>query len=264
VAASPDLRFPSPHELPPEQFTWLVQSRNEYGAAAVMAQLTHWLVALGMSPDSIQRATRLINDEVLHAKLCRGVYLAAGGEERPVVLVDEALSHYDDPDAPIVWRAVTAAGELAVEETVALPVFQARQRAATHAEPVAAVKQIIKDEAFHRAFGWDLYDEFIERLGVEAVRAWSRPRLGWWLRAYLLAHPGDDEPVYSDEQMAWGLIQRRDHWNLMRQCVDEVVLPRFRKRGILEEGVDADELERQTLASRGHIIPPWSVAAPSA
>ncbi|HND28914.1 MAG TPA: ferritin-like domain-containing protein [Myxococcota bacterium] len=230
------------------QQAWLRQSRTEYTAAALVAEMTHWLLVLGVNPDLLVRSSRVVRDELRHAAICRELYLHAGGPDEPVALSPQQLIHGDDRGAPLQQRAITAAGELACEESVALGVF--RMRLENARDPVAqeVCTVILRDEATHRAFAWDLVDELIRMQGVEEVRRWARPRLGWWLRIYLRATLRPDEPTYPPGELAYGLIDRRQHWTAMRRTVEEDVLPRFRERGLLEEGVTGDDLKAELEA----------------
>ena len=257
ASSPPALTFPEPWELPPEQYTWLRQARTEYMAAALTSQMLHWLVMLGVSPDTLARGARLVADEVRHSTQSYELYRVAGGVERAVAAPPTMLMHGDDPDADIVWRAVTAVGELAVEESVALPVFALRARNARHPRVREVVEGIHRDEAFHRAFAWDVLDELTEALGVVAVRAWVEPRIAWWVRVYLLAEMTDDEPVYDERQLGLGLIDRREHWAAMRACVAEVVRPRFHKRGLVDPARTADAIEAELRAAGADLRPPW-------
>lgn len=240
------------------QYTWHRQSRTEYTAAALTAQLCHWLVVMGLSPDTLDRCTAVVADEVRHAAICHAMYLHVGGTQDQVSIVPESLWHADDPQAPVPWRAVSAVAGLACEESVALPVFKTRVRNATDPLALETVEAILRDEARHRAFAWDVLDELAELLGHEPVRAWVRPRIAWWLRIYLTAELRDDEPVYSAEELGFGLIDRREHWALMRACVEEVVIPRFQQRGLLEASIDGDALKTELISVGGRLVPPWA------
>ncbi len=216
------------------RLAWLRQSRTEYMAASLVAEMTHWLVVLGVGPDLLVRATRVVSDEVRHATICRELYLHAGGAPEPIALEPKRLSHADDLGAPVHLRAITAAAELACEESVALTVFRMRLENAT--DPVAreVCTVILRDEATHRAFAWELLDELIRMQGVDAVRAWARPRIAFWLRIYLRAKLGEHEPVYPPKVLGYGLVDRRQHWTAMRATVEDDVIPRFQERGLLE------------------------------
>jgi hypothetical protein len=233
------------------QQTWWRQSRTEYSAAALVAEMTHWLIALGVNPDLLVRATRVVSDEVRHATICRELFLHVGGSPDPVPLRPAALAHADDPDAPMHLRAITAAGELACEESVALVVFRMRLDNATDPLAREVCEVILRDEATHRAFAWELLDELIQMQGLDRVRAWVRPRVAWWLRIYLGAQLQEREPVYPPDDLAYGLIDRRAHWTAMRRCVETEVIPRFQERGLLEAEADANVLIAELADMRG-------------
>lgn len=257
AAAAGDLTFPEPWELPPDQYTWFRQARTEYSAAALTAQLLHWMIVLGFSPDTLARGARVVADEVAHARLSHELYTRCGGT-REVPLDERLLRHSDDPDADMLWRTVSAVGGLAVEESVALPVFALRKRNATEPRFAEVIGQILRDEGVHRAFAWDVLDELAESVGVDDLRAWMRPRIAWWLRVYLLRAPRPHEPVYDARQLGRGLIDRREHWAVMRACVEEDVIPRFRKRGLLEDGVTGEALTAELQRVDGELVPPWA------
>jgi hypothetical protein len=240
------------------QRTWLRQSRTEYTAAALTAQLVHWMVAMGLSPDLLRRGAQVIADEVDHAAICHALYLHAGGPPRQAAIQQQHLQHQDDPQAPMHLRAISAAAGLACEESVALPVFRLRVRNATEPKALETVTTILRDEATHRAFAWDLLDELRGHLGLDLVRAWVRPRIAWWLRIYLTAELTDDEPVYTADELGWGLIDRREHWTSMRQTVETQVIPRFQRLDLLEPHVTGDDLIPELVRRDGRLVPPWS------
>ena len=88
----------------------------------------------------------------------------------------------------------------------------------------------------------------------DTVRAWVRPRLAWWLRGYLGARLRQNEPVYSERALSYGLIDRREQWAAMRETVSADVIPRFVKRGLLEAEVGFDDLVAEYEAMNG--VPP--------
>lgn len=250
--------IPEPHELPPDQYAWLRQARTEYAAAALTAEMLHWIIMIGLSPETLERGARVVADEVGHAHLCHELYLLCGGT-LAVAVEPAALRHAADPGAPLLMRALTAAGQLAIEESIALPVFSLRVRNAVQPRVREVVERILRDEAFHRAYAWDVLDELIERMGLDVARGWVRPRLASWTRPYLSARLRDDEPVWSDAQLGMGLIDRREHWQAMRACLSDVVLPRFAKRGLVNEQLTAAEL----AAELANHTPPTTPGRPT-
>jgi len=232
------------------QYTWHRQSRTEYMAAALTSQMLHWLITLGLNPDLLVRGARVVRDEIRHAAICHELYLHVGGEAKQMPVKPSQLWHSDDPKAPVHLRAITAAGELACEESVALSVFRARLENATDPMAREVCEVILRDEATHRAYAWSVLEALIALQGLDAVRDWARPRIAWWLRIYLTAKLRPNEPEYSPEQLGFGLIDRRSHWTMMRATVEEDVIPRFQSLGLLESSVTGSDLERELAAMR--------------
>lgn len=240
----------SPRAAALVQKTWRRQSRTEYTAAALVSEMTHWMLMLGVSPDLCYRATRVVRDEVRHSTICNELYRHAGGTEA-IEIRPGQLRHRDDRDQPVHLRCITAAGELACEESVALDVFRMRLDNATDPMAREVCEVILRDEATHRAFAWELLDELVRMQGLDAVRAFARPRIPWWLRVYLGAALRDREPVYPTAALAFGVIDRRAHWTAMRQTVEQDVLPRFAERGLLEDSATGASLEAELRELHG-------------
>ncbi len=233
------------------QTAWFRQSRTEYMAASLVAEVTHWMHLLGVNPDLLVRATRVVSDEVRHATICRELYVHVGGDDTPIQIEPKRLSHRDDPGAPIPLRTITAAGQLACEESVAVAVFRLRVRNATDPMAREVCEVILREESTHRGFAFAVLDDLMRILGDDTVREWVRPRLPWWLRTYLLAELTENEPVYPPEDLAFGLVDRREHWAAMRDTVVSDVLPMFHRRGLLEEDAGLDELHAELVAMNG-------------
>lgn len=232
------------------QATWLRQARTEYAAASLVAEMTHWLIALGLGPDLLVRATRVVSDEIRHATICRELYVHAGGATDAVELTPRQLRHADDANAPMHLRAITAVGELACEESVALGVFRMRLDNAT--DPVAedVCRVILRDEATHRVFALDALDALVDLLGHDVVRNWVRPRLAWWLRIYLGATVRPDEPKVPERALAFGVLDRAPHWLAMQQTVADDVIPQLQRRGLLEPEATSATLRAELAVLR--------------
>ena len=236
----------------PVQLCWFHQARTEYSAASLASELCHWLMLLGLSPELLMRNSRLIGDEVRHSALCHELYLHAGGVDEPVPTSRSRLIHGEDCEAELELRALSAAGALACEESVALAVFRARL--ANASEPMARelVELILRDEANHRAFAWDLIDALVERIGRPRARAWAEPRIARWLRVYLLARLEGPVQSYSPAQLAMGLIDRRQHREIMQRDVREQIIPRFIERELLAPSETFESLVLQLEQEHEH------------
>lgn len=240
----------------PVQLTWYRQVQTEYASAALAAQMCHWMVVLGMSPDTLVRATRLITDELRHSEQCRTLYLSAGGDPDKIEIDARNLWIKDDPEAPLVTRLISAVGALAVEESLALAVFQRRLENATDPEAREVMRSIVKDEAFHSAFAWDALDELAEILGRERLRAQIRPRIAWWLRNYT-NKPSANEPVFPPDALAFGLIDRHEHWAILQACAKDVILARLVQRELLEPDATLPGVVAELAVADGRPQPPW-------
>ncbi len=215
-------------------------------AAGLQAQMLHWLVQVGVRPELLVRTSQAISDEVRHSALCQRLYSQLGGPPSAIPIAADQLAHKDDADQETGWRALTAAAEMACEESVAVAVFKARLANATHPAVQELCRMILQDEAVHRGLAWDLLEELKSLLGPDAAKAYAQPRVGFWLRNYTEAFLEAAPIVYTEDQLGLGLVQREEHWMLMRDCAVEDVLPRFERLGFVAPGTTLADLRHQS------------------
>lgn len=215
--------------------TWRRRVIAEYRSAALTAEMLHGIITLGLSPDTIATCHRIVSDELEHAELSRSVLLAAGGQDSAIAMSRESLSIPHAPGQPLELRLLAATADLfCCGETVALPLFLAlrgdEQDGVVEPTAVLALERIVRDEAVHRAFGWELLDELLERCG-EPGAAWLRPRVPGFVERILAAYQAED-PGCTPVERGWGLMAPRRYAEITRRCVDEVIRPRFAARGL--------------------------------
>lgn len=244
--------------MPPEivRATWRKQARTEYRATALTAELALWCVQLGLSPTTITRASRLAADEVDHSTGSFALYQLAGGTDAAVEAPAQ-LAHTDDPELPLTWRIVAAAADLAIEETLSVPIFARRCELAKVEAAHALCTRILRDEAVHRAFAWDLLDELAALHGQEAMRTYVRSRLPWWLRGLyglLSQRPGAPR---GPEANAWGVLERDEHAAALLEAVQAQVFGRLQRRDWLEPEASLTALSRELPGVDGRPVPPW-------
>ncbi len=96
----------------------------------------------------------------------------------------------------------------------------------------AALDRILRDEAVHRQFGWDLLDALLA-VDADGVRAYVERRLPTWLagfeRAYHPDHPGEE---LGPEERAAGLIPLSTYRAAYVEAIDTDIRPRLARRGI--------------------------------
>jgi hypothetical protein len=213
---------------------WAQRVEAEYRSAAHTAELLHWLIACGASPDTLTIAQRIVSDELAHAELCREVLIAAGGHDGQVQVRQEELFLGHGPGLPVLHRALWVVAELfCCGETVAVPLFHAMRGGATAAEAVVALDRIQRDEAVHRAFGWTTLDELLELAG-EPGRALVQGLVPSLLERVQQGY-SSASTEHSELHAAWGLLAGAAHGPIVARCVAEVIAPRFRERGLLSE-----------------------------
>lgn len=217
---------------------WQNRVRAEYGSAALTAELLHWLLQLGVSPDTLKVCHRIVDDELVHAELSREVYLAAGGSDEAIALGGARLTLPHGPGRPLLERALLVAADVyCCGETVARPLFREMRRGTTQPLAAKALDRIIKDEARHSELGWALLEELLERADEHSRRALAASVPSFMQRfadgSSGEAAPADAKAVLSQEDAAWGLLTLDRYRAIARQCVEEKILPRFRRLGAL-------------------------------
>lgn len=214
---------------------WRNRAEAEYSSAAVAARVVHDLIATGMPRSLIQVGQRIVNDELDHAELSHGVWVALGGDGA----LELDVARLTPPAGPPLARlADDLLRAFCVGETVAVPLFAAMRAGAEHPAVVAALERILRDEAAHRAFGWDALEALIT-LDPEGAPPYVAARLPEALagcrRAYVLPH--DAQPRLTAEERAAGLLDLDEYQRVVEACLQESVLPRFARLGVtLPEG----------------------------
>ncbi len=183
---------------------WAARVHAEYRSAALVQQLGHeWLVA-GASPDLIHDAHRVVQDELVHATDALAVLAAAGGAPEPMEEAALCL-----PWTGLTHRQVALVGGLellALNESLAVPLFAAMRRRTTVPEAVAALDRVGRDEPRHAALGWTFV--------AWALEAW--PDAHGFLRSWVPGAVERQQVAYAslahdrwpddDPRFAWGLL----------------------------------------------------------
>jgi hypothetical protein len=211
---------------------WGQRMVAEYRSAALTAELLHQLIILGVSQDTLATCHRIVSDELAHAELSLAVQQAAGAATPPPPLPQNTLSAPAPPGLTVEQRVLRTCGRVfCCGETVAVPLFRALRAEATQADANRALDRILADEAVHRAFGWDLLDELLERRGDEA-RSEAKALLPGWLDGLARGYPEAGSDACAEADRAWGLIASRRYGQIRAACVADTILPWFAKRGI--------------------------------
>lgn len=211
---------------------WANRVRAEYGSAALTARVVHGLIATGLPRPLIDTALRIVRDELDHAEISHRTLVALGGEEE-TLNIDIANLAGPSSNAPVLANLTESIlGAFCVGETVAVPLFAAMRAGATRPEVLEALDRILRDEAVHRAFGWDVLEALttLDPTGVpEFASARIEGLIGAARRAYVVEV---GMPRLEPEERAAGLIDLEDYARIFEDCVRDSIRPRFAALGI--------------------------------
>lgn len=210
---------------------WRNRVAAEYRSAALTAQTLHRAIQCGLPDELLRTAQRIVGDELDHALLSHDCLIALGGADAPAVLDVTALSE-PERDGPLAALVDGVARDFCLGETFAVPLFAAMREGTTHPAPRAVLDRVLRDEAVHRAFGWDALDALLA-IDPDGVRArLSGQWLGWlagFRRSYGTLYA--EQPL-SDDEIACGLIPMTVYVDVHDRCVAEDIGPRLAKRGM--------------------------------
>ncbi len=212
------------------QAEWLRRVVAEHASATVTAELQHWLLLIGASAAALDACHRIVDDELVHARLSLDVHRAAGGtDDAPWPPPPVHLPH--DPDAPLVLRALAVAADVfCCHEGTAVALFGTLRKEATAPVARAALTRILRDEVRHRAFGWLLLDELLARTGDDG-RAFLAPRVPGYLAAVRAAYTAPPRRL-KDVERAWGLQSPAAYGKAVESALHKDLEPGFRQRGL--------------------------------
>lgn len=211
------------------QLEWARRVAAEYRSAAVAAQALTWGIQVGLPPDLLTTATRIVTDELEHAALSHGCLSALGGEAVPVDLRAEQLE-VPGLGGPFASLTSLIVHNFCLGETLAVPLFAAMRARATHPATRPALDRILLDEAVHRAFGWDTLDALLPL--DPGLPTWIAARLPTLLSNFegYRAPPG--APPLSAAERACGLLDHEEYAEIFAATWREDIVPRFERRGI--------------------------------
>jgi hypothetical protein len=181
----------------------------------------------------VLRGLDVVRDELAHARLSHGCLRALGGEDEPVPLGLEDL--LPSPTEGALAEATTLVlRAFCFGETLAVPLFQALRESCTHPAARPVLDRVLRDEARHRAYGWDVLDALLA-LDPDGVRSLAQARLGGIQEAFRASYgrfPAQPHPPTPDER-AMGLMPAQRWAAVFERALTEDVAPRLARRGLL-------------------------------
>jgi len=222
-------------DVTPEQrihAEWRNRVSAEYTSAAITAQVVHWMLQTGSPEPLVHLGLRIVRDEMDHAKLSHEALVALGGEDRPNVLSPERMAMKPAPEGILASLLDSIVRNFCLGETFAVPLFNAMRINASHPAVLPMITRVLKDEAVHRAFGWEMLDVLVS-IEPQGVRARVQQRLPHWLEAYAQAYAQQpDKAELTDLERAAGMISHSEYARIFHETVSETLVPWFGQRGI--------------------------------
>jgi 1,2-phenylacetyl-CoA epoxidase catalytic subunit len=211
---------------------WRNRVAAEYRSASITAQTLHWAIVVALPEPILKTAIRIVGDEIDHATLSHEVLVEIGGGDEPVALNPHHLSLPEASEGPLPALVDAVVDNFCLGETFAVPLFARMREGTTLPVARAALDRILRDEAVHRAFGWDTLDEIIA-LAPDPVRARIQARLPGWLSSFAQGYGTlrPQEPLSDDERGA-GLIRLDEYVEIWHRTVRDDLSQRFARRGI--------------------------------
>ena len=215
---------------------WANRVRAEYRSAAITAQVLQWCIRFGLPRSLLDTAHRIVGDELDHAELSHACLQALGGGDAPIGLEQAELAPRVSGDGALADLLDTLLHGFLFGETLAVPLFGAMRRETTQPQAHAALDRILRDEAVHRAFGWDLLDALLA-LDAVGVRARLATRLPLTVRDFASTYGSVPEgPPLTDEERAAGLLPSALYRQIFAETCSGDLTRRFGDRGISMPG----------------------------
>jgi hypothetical protein len=213
---------------------WQLRVEAEYKSAAFAHNLVLWIIQLGLSPDLIRDGLRVVEDELEHAEMSHEVHVAAGGQGLPV-LDRTGLGVPRNPRVPLEVDLVEWGTCLCLSETVAVRLFAHLRNGCTVAIARNTLERILRDEARHRQFGWDLIGLLLELPTGEQVREALTAGLPSAFSELESGYGEGANPVpsqFEEQDRAWGLAPPEEYARVFDTTFEKDIRPRFSALGI--------------------------------
>lgn len=213
---------------------WPLRAAEELRSARIFRAL--WETSRSVLPAWSLRFRAVAHDELGHARLCATIGAELGAQpprhdRRPVLRRLASL-----PEARLRTAALLLV-EVAIGETVSMPLFRAGWRGATEPRVRAALKRIAADEAHHLQLGWDgsfaLWPTLTEG---ERAALWREARSGLRALEEQIALPAlrylERGGRFQPELAGLGVLDPEVRAETFYGAVERVVLPRLEELGL--------------------------------
>jgi hypothetical protein len=209
---------------------WRRRVIAEYGSAAVTHSLLGWLLRLGASPTLLHEATRIVDDELVHAEMAYAVLSEAGGG---AVELGGALGVEPEPGLSLLGNTCAIGTRVfCLGETVAVRLFKRLREGATVAVAREALDRVLTDEVRHREFGWLTLEWLSQQPSWPELKRLIEGRLPGWLAQLERSYGAETEASFDQACRAWGLMPHAEYRAALLETIERDYRPRFAEYGI--------------------------------
>ncbi len=227
---------------------WARRACAEHGSIHQFSAVMHGLCEARVGLELLGALARLITDEVRHAELCAAMAVALlpeGGEPELFAWPTPDAPWHDapgpeQPQALLAWAADAILIACCLGETISRPMYEALIVVTT--DPVAeqVVRQILRDEHLHAAFGWDalaLLLPALEPAGRAQVQERLRRALGGFEATTACGYTIDEVAgraitVERGEAANLGLLTSEQYAMIFFATIEQEVIPALHALGL--------------------------------
>ena len=211
---------------------WKNRVQAEYTSAAITAQVLQWMIVMAMPDSLINTAMRIVRDELDHARLSHDCYIEFGGDDAPPEIHANQLVFDSSKEGVYSSFVQILIRSFCLGETFAVPLFHRMYEGVSHPTAQKVLTRVLKDEAVHRAFGWEVLDELLSRDAQNLIPfiEQSLPKL---VQGFQLAYANEHHDLsVEEEERQKGLMSAQDYREIWIQTYQNDVIHRFAKRNI--------------------------------
>lgn len=224
---------------------WIARAREEHKSVFEFSSLLREACRVELPVPVLGALARLVTDETRHVELCVRMAEACLPDDPPKLgrgrtPWPEPPPPGSDPQLALRWMADGVVGSCCIGEELSRPLYEACATAATDPVCEEVLRQILRDENLHAAFGWEAIGLLWERLSTES-REWMHGRLSRALAGYELTCTsgipidelaGTEVVIERDTEPNLGTISPRQYAGIFYATLESEVFPKLAAVGL--------------------------------
>jgi len=157
----------APEVIEAARLSWTGAAFQEYRTGIACVAALRAMLDARAPLDLSAQLCRFPLDELVHVELCSRMTMELGGGVN-IRYDPRRIIHEPAPGLPALLRAADLCmATFCVGEALSIPLIHGTWKAATHPLPKAILGHIVRDEADHGTYGWDVLDWADEHLTTD-------------------------------------------------------------------------------------------------